>query len=40
MSKKALLRATRNNRVVAFPSKKRKNEDGTETQLYRIYPMR
>ena len=40
MSSKGLLRATRNNRVVALPSRKRKNEDGTETQLYNIFMMR
>lgn len=40
MSSKALKRATRNNRVVALPSRKRKNEDGTETQLYNIFMMK
>lgn len=39
MSSKALKRVTKNNRVVALPSRKRKNEDGTETQLYNIYKM-
>jgi hypothetical protein len=39
MSKKDLKKSTRFNRVVALPSKKRKNEDGTETQLYNIFRM-
>ena len=40
MSSKSLKRATENSRVVALPSRKRKNEDGTETQLYNIYMMK
>jgi hypothetical protein len=40
MSSKSLKNATANNRVVALPSRKRKNEDGSETQLYNIYMMK
>jgi hypothetical protein len=40
MSSKTLARATRNNRVVAIPSRKRKEEDGSETQLYNVFKMR
>ena len=40
MSKKDLAKFTKHNRVVALPSKKRKNEDGTETQLYNIFKMK
>ena len=39
MSTKALKRAIVHNRVVALPSRKRKNEDGSETQLYNIYKL-
>jgi len=39
MSKKKLLNAIKNIRVVAIPSRVRENEDGTRTQLYRISPM-
>lgn len=39
MSKNKLERATKGERVVALPSRKRKNEDGTETQLYNIFKM-
>jgi hypothetical protein len=35
-----LERVTRNNRVVAIPSRKRKEEDGSETQLYNVFRMR
>jgi hypothetical protein len=38
--KKQLLKAIRNIRVVATPSKVRENKDGSKTQLYRITPMR
>ena len=38
--KKQLLKAIRNIRVVATPSKVRDNADGSKTQLYRISPMR
>ena len=40
MSKKQLVNATRNIRVVATPSNVRENKDGTKTQLYRITPLR
>lgn len=36
MSKKSFKRSTLLNRVFAIPTRKRKNADGTETQLYRI----
>lgn len=36
MSKKSFKRSTELNRVYAIPTSKRKNDDGTETQLYRI----
>jgi len=36
---KSLNKITKNIRVVALPSKKRKNDDGSETQLYNIYNM-
>jgi hypothetical protein len=37
--KKRLLKAIRNIRVVATPSRVRENKDGTKTQLYRISPL-
>ena len=40
MSSKALKRVTRNNRVVALPSKKYKDENGNEVQLYNIFMMK
>jgi hypothetical protein len=36
---KNLSKITKNIRVVALPSKKVKNFDGSETQLYNIYMM-
>ena len=36
---KDLNKITKNIRVVALPSKKVKNDDGSETQLYNIYMM-
>ena len=36
MSKKALKKSVAMNRVVAIPSRKVENEDGSVTQLYRI----
>jgi hypothetical protein len=38
--KKRLLNAIRNIRVVATPTRVRKNPDGTKTQLYRVTPLR
>jgi len=40
MSKKRLLRATKNNRVIALPGKTIKNADGSvKKQLYNIFKL-
>ena len=40
MSKKTFKRIMAQNRVIAIPTRKRENADGSVTQLYRIEPLR
>ena len=39
MSKKGFKKLMQHNRVVAIPSRKRENKDGSMTQLYNIVPV-